>query len=103
MSKFYGSEIESDDEVCGNILLDKFDKSEVIFKNIDLSNIDVSVCFHDFPSQVPNGFKVISEIDGKIAGISNGINRFGTLFHPENVNKTFTILDNFINLCKAKF
>ena len=77
---------------------DKFD----LFNNIDLDNIEVSVCFHDFPLEVPNGFKVIAEIDGKIAGISNGVDRFGTLFHPENINKTFTILDNFISLCKSK-
>ena len=102
IAKYYGSEIGSEDEVCGNVILDFYDKSEPMFQGIDLDNTEVSFCFHDFPLEVPNGFKVISEIDGKIAGISNGDNRFGTLFHPENINKTFTILDNFINLCKVK-
>lgn len=102
MAKFYGSEIGSEDEVCSNVILDSYDKSDSIFRGIDLDNTEVSVCFHDFPLQVPNGFKVISEIDGKIAGISNGVDRFGTLFHPENIIKTFPILDNFISLCKAK-
>ena len=36
MAKFYGSEIASDDEVCGNFLLDSFDQSDIIFNNIDL-------------------------------------------------------------------
>ena len=102
MAKFYGSEVGSEDEVCSNIVLDSWDRNESIFQGIDLDNTEVSVCFHDFPLQVPNGFNVISEIDGKIAGISNGSNRFGTLFHPENINETFPILDNFINLCKVK-
>lgn len=102
IAKFYGSEIGSEDEVCKNIILDSYDKSEIIFNNIDLDNTEVSVCFHDFPLEVPNGFKVIAEIDGKIAGVTNGVDRFGTLFHPENINKTFPILDNFISLCKAK-
>jgi len=101
MAKYYGSEIGSGDEVCKNTILDNYD-NEVIFNNIDLDNTEVSICFHDFPVDVPNGFKVIAEIDGKIAGISNGKDRFGTLFHPENINKTFPILDNFINLCKVK-
>ena len=102
IAKFYGSEIGSEDEVCKNLILDSYDKGEILFNNIDLDNTEVSVCFHDFPLEVPNGFKVIAEIDGKIAGISNGVDRFGTLFHPENINKTFPILDNFISLCKAK-
>ena len=102
MAKFYGSEIESGDEVCGNINLEYYDESENIFQNIDLDNTEVSFCFHDFPLNEPNGFKVISKIDDKIAGISNGVNRFGTLFHPENTNKTFPILNNFIKLCKVK-
>lgn len=102
IAKYYGSDIGSEDEVCSNIILDSYDKSEPIFQGIDLDNTEVSVCFHDFPLEAPNGFKVISKVDGKIAGISNGSNRFGTLFHPENINKTFPILDNFINFCKSK-
>ena len=101
MAKFYGSEIGSD-EVCGNINLDSYDKSELIFNGIDLDNTKLSFCFHDFPLGVPNGFKVISEIDNKISGISNGKDRFGTLFHPENISETFPILNNFISLCKSK-
>jgi GMP synthase-like glutamine amidotransferase len=103
MAKFYGSEIGSEDEVCGNINLDSYDKSELIFNGIDLDSIKLSFCFHDFPLEVPNGFKVISEIDNKISGISNGKDRFGTLFHPENINESFPILNNFISLCKSKF
>jgi GMP synthase-like glutamine amidotransferase len=103
MAKFYGSEIGSKDEVCGNINLDSYDKSEPIFNGIDLDNTKLSFCFHDFPLEVPNGFKVISEIDNKISGISNGKDRFGTLFHPENISETFPILNNFISLCKSKF
>jgi GMP synthase-like glutamine amidotransferase len=102
MSKYYGSEIGSGDEVCGNINLDSYDKNESIFQGVNLDNLEVSVCFHDFPLQAPSGFNIISEIDGKISGISNGKDRFGTLFHPENINETFPILNNFINFCKVK-
>jgi GMP synthase-like glutamine amidotransferase len=102
MAKYYGSEIGSVNEVCENLILDSYDKNELIFNGIDLDNTKLSFCFHDFPLEVPNGFKIISEINNKISGISNGKNRFGTLFHPENINETFPILDNFINLCKVK-
>jgi GMP synthase-like glutamine amidotransferase len=99
MAKYYGSEVGSEDEVCGTILVDSFDNSEPLLQGIDLDTTKVSVCFHDFPLDVPSGFKVISEISGKIAGISNGRNRFGTLYHPENIIGTYTIMDNFVDIC----
>lgn len=102
IAKYYGSEISSEEEVCGDIILQEFDKDNFLFKDVDLSKTKVSVCFHDFPLNVPSGFNVIAKIDGKIAGISNGEGRFGTLFHPENSQLTFTILDNFIEYCKIK-
>lgn len=101
IAKYFGSEIGSDEEVCSNLNLDWYDKGNFLFRGIDLSTTPVSVCFHDFPLEVPNGFKVISGIDGKISGISNGTNRFGTLFHPENLVETFVILDNFVKYCKS--
>ena len=64
--------------------------------------IDFSISTVFAASLMVDSFKVISEIDNKISGISNGEDRFGTLFHPENINETFPILDNFINLCKVK-
>jgi GMP synthase-like glutamine amidotransferase len=102
MAKYYGSEIGSENEVCDNLILDSYDRNELIFNGIDLDITKLSFCFHDFPLEVPNGFKIISEINNKISGISNGKDRFGTLFHPENISETFPILDNFINLCKVK-
>lgn len=100
MAKYYGSKIGSGDEVCGNLKVTNFDKEEELYKYADLDNLKLSFCFHDYPLQVPNGFKIISELDGKICGISNGKNRFGTLFHPENFVETFPVLDNFIQICK---
>ncbi len=99
MAKYYGSEVGSEEEVCGTILVDSFDNIEPLLQGVDLDTTKVSVCFHDFPLDVPSGFKVISEISGKIAGISNGRNRFGTLYHPENIIGTYTIMDNFVDIC----
>lgn len=102
MAKYYNTEIESVDEVCGDLILNEYDKDNFLFKNVDLSKTKVSFCFHDFPSSVPSGFNVISVIDGKIAGLSNNYNRFGTLFHPENSQLTYGILDNFIEYCRVE-
>lgn len=102
MAKYYGSEIGSEDEVCKKVIVDYWDKSNPLFSKIDLDKQSVSVCFHDFPTETPNGFKSICMIDGKIAGISNGSNRFGLLFHPEEQTETYIVLENFTNLCESK-
>ena len=97
MSKFYGAEIQSGKETKGEFYLDNFDISHFLFENIDLDSTKVSFCFHDYPSEVPQGFTKIAEIDGKIAGISNThLKRYGLLFHPEDLPSTHIIFNNFI-------
>jgi len=99
MAKFYGVEILSGSEVKGEFYLDNFDVSHFLFDNIDLNSTKVSFCFHDYPSEVPQGFTKIAEIDGKIAGISNDhLKRYGLLFHPEDLISTHIILDNFVEI-----
>lgn len=100
MAKFYGSEImvgRLTDEVT---TLEYYDQSHPLFRGIDLYNQPVTFCFHDYPKEVPNGFKLLAQLNGKVAGISSG-NKFGLLFHPEEIEETFPILDNFINICKS--
>ncbi len=99
MSKHYGSEISGNEEICGKYLIDNWDKNCPIFKGVDLDNQKLSFCFHDYPMSCPEGFSVIAEFDGKIAGISSG-DKFGILFHPEEMESTYIILDNFVNMCK---
>jgi GMP synthase (glutamine-hydrolysing) len=97
MAKFYGVEIQSESETKDNLYLTSFDESHFLFRDIDLKTTKVSFCFHDYPSEVPQGFTKIAEIDGKIAGISNThLKRYGLLFHPEDLPSTHIILNNFI-------
>jgi len=97
MAKFYGVEIKSESEIKDNLYLTSFDESHFLFRDIDLKTTKVSFCFHDYPSEVPQGFTKIAEIDGKITGISNThLKRYGLLFHPEDLPSTHIILNNFI-------
>ena len=97
MSKFYGSNILSGPETKGELYLTSFDESHFLFEDIDLKTTKVSFCFHDYPSEVPEGFTKIAELDGKVAGISNiNLKRYGLLFHPEDIQSTHIILNNFI-------
>ena len=98
MSKFYGVEDLSGSEIKDNLYVTSFDESHFLFRDIDLKRTKVSFCFHDYPSEVPQGFTKIAELDGKIAGVSNThLKRYGLLFHPEDLTTTHIIIDNFIN------
>ena len=100
MADFYGVKIESGEEKCGNFNIDWHDEEFWMFKGLDLRNTPLRFCFHDYPATAPNGFKTISEIDGKISGIaSDSLKRYGILFHPEEAYQTYGILDRFIERC----
>ena len=100
MADFYGVKIDSGEEKCGNFNIDWHDEEFWMFKGLDLRNTPLRFCFHDYPATAPNGFKTISEIDGKISGIaSDSLKRYGILFHPEEAYQTYGILDRFIERC----
>ena len=100
MAKFYGSDIESGEEKSGLFNLSDYDESHFLFNGIDLSQQKLSFCFHDYPSDTPSGFDVIAMLDDVIAGVSSE-DRYGLLFHPEELESTYVILDNFVNSCKV--
>lgn len=97
MSRFYDVEVLSGSEIKDNLCLTSFDESHFLFEDIDLKTTKVSFCFHDYPSEVPEGFTKIADLDGKIVGISNNhLKRYGLLFHPEDLPSTHIILNNFV-------
>ena len=64
-------------------------------------NIESIGKINDMVSDCPNGFRVIAEHDGNILGIdSDELMRWGLAFHPEDIERTYPILDNFIDICK---
>jgi GMP synthase-like glutamine amidotransferase len=103
MSKFYGQPITGGDLNCKQFTLTDFDESHFLFQGIDLTQQKVSFCFHDYPVNVPSGFENIAMLGDTIAGISNSqLERYGILFHPEELQETYVILDNFVNHCESK-
>ena len=103
MAKFYGQEITGGELNCDQFLLTDFDESHFLFKGIDLTQQKLSFCFHDYPVNVPYGFENIAMLGDVISGISNkSLDRYGILFHPEEIEQTYIIFDNFINHCDSK-
>ena len=101
MVKFYGQNIDGGELNSGLFNLTDFDSEHFLFKNIDLTEQKVNFCFHDYPVNVPVDFENIAMLGETIAGISNkNLKRYGILFHPEELQETCIILDNFVNECK---
>lgn len=104
MVKFYGGEImDSGKHTHDHLKLTFYKKEHDLFKNIDIQDIEFSFSFNDIISKMPQGFSQIAMLDDLICGISDKqIKRYGLLFHPEDVDMTYPILDNFISICKGK-
>jgi GMP synthase-like glutamine amidotransferase len=101
MAKFYGQNVDGGELNSGLFNLTDFDSEHFLFKNIDLTEQKVNFCFHDYPVNVPVDFENIAMLGETIAGISNkNLKRYGILFHPEELQETWIILDNFVNECK---
>ena len=98
MAKFYGSQIKDDGKFnLDNLILTESDASHPLFKGVELDNTSFSFSYHDIVTICPKGFKVIAKIDDTIAGIANDEKkRYGLLFHPEDTQRTYTVLDNFV-------
>ncbi len=102
MVKFYGQGLDGGELNCGVFNLTDFDSRHFLFKGIDLTQQKVNFCFHDFPLNVPIDFENIAMLGDTIAGISNkNLKRYGILFHPEELEETWIILDNFVDECNS--
>jgi len=74
-----------------------------LFNDIDLQGVEFSFSFHDVIEKMPNGFKQIAMLNGIIVGISDeDRKRYGLLFHPEDKEMTYPVLDNFIEKCRGR-
>lgn len=99
MSKESGAEVK--DYKKHNLThakLTKYDNHD-LFSGIDMKNIDFSFDFKDYVATCPNGYKVIGQVGSYIVAIANdNQKRYGTLFHPEDTERTWKLLDNFTKM-----
>lgn len=101
MVKFYGGSLkDSGDFIHKHLKLTKANTNHSLFKDIDLGNIEFSFSFHDMIDKDPEGFKQIAMVKDMIVGMSDEQRkRYGLLFHPEDKDMSYPILDNFIRIC----
>jgi hypothetical protein len=94
-----GNTTSVDKNIKGNYTLTKY-TDHPLFKNIDLTTIQFSFDFNDKLNNCPDGFKVIGELNDTISSIVNDDEKiWATLFHPEDIEYTYQILDNFLDIC----
>ena len=94
-----GNTTSVDKNIKGNYTLTKY-TDHPLFKNIDLTTTQFSFDFNDKLNNCPDGFKVIGELNDTISSIVNDDGKiWATLFHPEDIEDTYQILDNFLDIC----
>lgn len=99
MAKESGSEVKSTGK--HNLTHTKLTKYEThpLFDGVDMKSIDFSFDFNDRVMNCPQGYKVIGQVGSYIAAIANeSEKRYGTLFHPEDTERTWKVLDNFTKM-----
>jgi anthranilate/para-aminobenzoate synthase component II len=104
MVKCYGGIIkDSGKQILEHLKLTSYDSNHFLFKDFDMQGVEFSFSYQDIPYSIPNEFKQIAMINKLIVGISDDERkRYGLLFHPEDKQATYPILDNFIGKCKGK-
>lgn len=100
LCRFYGGKImRSKKHTHDNLKLDKWVDNK-LFKGIDMKDQQFSFSFWDYPSKEPRGFKVLAKSNDKIVAFGDDYwEKYGVLFHPEDLEETWKILDNFISIC----
>ena len=100
MGKYYGAGVKDTGKFIHGAYPLTESKDHPLFSGLDMKNTNFSFSFHDALENCPEGFKVIGQLDGEIAAIANDQKKhYGTLFHPENIEYTYGILDNFVSMC----
>lgn len=96
-----GSISESNKLTHKHLKIDMIDMNNFLFEKIN-KNLEMSFSFYDKIDNLPDQFKVIAKTNDIIAAISSdSLNQYGLLFHPEDKESTYLILDNFINKCNG--
>jgi len=94
-----GEVSDNNKNVKGNYILTDY-TNHPLFKGIELETTQFSFDFNDILNECPNGFKVIGELDGDIVAVVNDDKKiWATLFHPEDIEDTYVVLDNFLDMC----
>lgn len=100
LCKSLGCKIKTGDFIHDNLKLSWY-KENPLFVGIDMNMNQFSFSFHDYVISCPKGWTTIAKLDNKVCGIWNkNQNKFGLLFHPEDCERTWVVLDNFIEICK---
>lgn len=99
MAKFHGGHVKDSGKLVQSMKkLTYCDSSCTLFEGVDLDN-EFSFNFNDIVTKSPGDFKVICKVGNIITGISNDSKkRYGVLFHPEDIERTFKVLDNFTDM-----
>lgn len=98
MMKHYGAEIFRGKQLHDNLKFSQY-KKHWLLEGIDCKTQQFSFSFRDYIKQTPTGFEAMAKIGDRIVFAANDMKKeWALFFHPENIESTFKIFDNFMNI-----
>lgn len=100
LAKFHGAQINQLEKMrLDNLILTEYDSSHPLFEGVALDNTQFSFAYREIVENCPEGFRIIAKIENTIAAIANDEKkRYGVLFQPEDLQRTYQVLDNFVTM-----
>lgn len=76
-----------------------YSKEHPLLNGIDCEKYQFSFSFRDYIRKAPAGFEEIAKVDNRIVFAANDVKKeYALFFHPENIEMTQKVLDNFIRM-----
>lgn len=98
MMAHYGATLYRGKLLHDNLKFTNF-KEHHLLSGIDCQKFQFSFSFKDYIKEVPQGFEKIATIGNRIVMAANDLKQeYALFFHPENIELTQKVLDNFMDL-----
>lgn len=98
MMKHYGSDLYRGKQLHDNLKFSKY-KKHWLLEGIDCKTQQFSFSFKDYIKEAPAGFEPMAMIGDRVVfAASDTKKEWAIFFHPENIESTFKVLDNFMNI-----
>lgn len=98
MMYHYGAKVYRGKLLHDNLKFTEYKEHPLLY-GIDCSKYQFSFSFKDYITKAPDGFEEIAKLDKRVVFAANDIKKeYAIFFHPENIEFTHLVLDNFMRM-----
>lgn len=98
MMYHYGAKVYRGKLLHDNLKFTEYKEHPLLY-GIDCSKYQFSFSFRDYITKAPEGFEEIAKLDKRVVFAANDTKKeYALFFHPENIEFTHLVLDNFMRM-----